>query len=124
MRPAPEARAHPPRDHASSDSPHASAAATASSDADCLTYRDQELACDRPCRSIEPVLRTCADADASGKVYVHWRWDGTRTTTRVDLSGVGLDGPAACVEHAFARFVPCLGGSSGMVPLILNGWPR
>ncbi len=71
--------------------------------------------------TIEPVLRTCRDRGASGTIDVHWRWDGTRTTTRVDLRGIGLDTAAACVERAFARFVPCLGTPSGTIPLIFSG---
>lgn len=91
----------------------------------CLTIRDQELACDRRCDAIEPVLRACARGDAHGSILVHAHWDGVRTTTQLELRGAGLDEAAACVTRVFARYVPCLGASAGpqdaTLPLLLSG---
>jgi len=120
---APEAKSPVPRDGASPEPSRGSSAraAAATPEVSCLTVRDQELACDRTCDDIQPVLRACRDRGASGTIAVHWRWDGTYTTTRLDLRGSGLEAPAACVERAFARFVPCTGEPNGTFPLIFSG---
>jgi hypothetical protein len=85
--------------------------------------RDQELACEHHCASIEPVLRTCATPGADGRIDVRYGWDGTRTEVELDIEGEGLERPAACVRAAFERFVPCQddGPSEGTVPLRFAG---
>lgn len=87
--------------------------------APCWTFRDAELACERVCESIEPALRACGSAGASGRIDVHWWWDGASTEVELTRDGEHLERPARCVREVFERFVPCTdeSPSDGVVPL-------
>lgn len=119
--------ATPPPAAGHAEAPVAAGDSAATAPPTCLTFRDAELACERRCESIEPVLRTCATHGADGRMEVHFVWDGARTEVEAEIDGEHLERPAACVREVFARFVPCTSDAPMEGSLTLRfagGWAR